>query len=411
MRHSITFEPDNIVIRVAKGTYLLEAALAAGVHINATCGGQGVCGKCRVMIEAGEVDSEKTEKIDQEEYFPFELYKKMGKMGLMGMTVPQDYGGAGIDKVSYMIALEEISRFCGSTGLTVEAHNTLGCGYIYEHGSDEQRKRYLPNHTNGENFAALAITEPNAGSDVAGLQTTAVLDKDEWVINGTKQFITSGDIAGVIIVMVKTDKDKGAKGISAILVEKDTKGFKIGQLEDKLGLRGSRTAELIFEDCRVPKENLLGKENKGFYGVMDTLDRGRTAVGAMSVGIARGALEDGLEYANQREQFGRPIGKFQAIRFMIADMATEVDAARLLVRRAAFLEDQKLPYSKEAAMAKLFASEIAMRATNKAIQVFGGYGYTREYPVERYFRDVKLCQIGEGTSEIQRIVIAKRLGL
>jgi butyryl-CoA dehydrogenase len=350
-------------------------------------------------------------KIDQEEYFPLELYKKMGKMGLMGMTVPQEYGGAGIDKVSYMIALEEISRFCGSTGLTVEAHNTLGCGYIYEHGSEEQKKKFLPNYTNGENFAALAITEPNAGSDVAGLQTTAVLDKDEWVINGTKQFITTGDIAGVTIVMAKTDKEKDAKGISAILVEKDTKGFKVGQLEDKLGLRGSKTAELIFEDCRVPKENLLGEENKGFYGVMDTLDRGRTAVGAMAVGIARGALEDSLEYAQQRQQFGRPIGKFQAIRWMVADMATDIDAARLLVYRAAFLEDNKLPYSKEAAMAKLFASEIAMRATNKAIQIFGGYGYTREYPVERYFRDVKLCQIGEGTSEVQRIVISKRLGL
>ena len=350
-------------------------------------------------------------KIDKEEYFPFDFYKKMGKMGLMGMTVPQEYGGAGIDKVSYMIALEEISRFCGSTGLTVEAHNTLGCGYIYEHGSEEQRKKYLPKYTTGEGFVALAITESNAGSDVAGLQTTAVLDKDEYVLNGTKQFITSGDIAGVTVVMAKTDKDKGAKGISAFLVEKDTKGFKVGQLEDKLGLRGSRTAELIFEDCRIPKENMLGEKNKGFYGVMDTLDRGRTAVGAMSVGIARGALEDSLEYANQRQQFGRPIGKFQAIRWMISDMATYVDAARLLVYRAAFLEDQGFPFSKEAAMAKLFASEMAMRATRNAIQIFGGYGYTREYPVERYFRDVKLCEIGEGTSEIQRIVIAKRLGL
>jgi len=350
-------------------------------------------------------------KIDKEEYFPWDLYKKMGKMGLMGMTVPQKYGGAGIDKVSYMIALEEISRYCGSTGLTVEAHNTLGIGYIYDVGSEEQRKKYLPKYTNGEGFVALAITEPNAGSDVAGLQTTAVLDGDEWVLNGTKQFITSGDIAGVTIVMAKTDKDKGAKGISAFLAGKDTKGFKVGQLEDKLGLRGSRTAELIFEDCRVPKENILGEENKGFYGVMDTLDRGRTAVGAMSVGIARGALEESLEYANQRKQFGRPIGKFQAIRWMIADMATEIDAARLLVHRAAFLEDQGLPFSKESAMAKLFASEMAMRATRNAIQIFGGYGYTQEYPVERYFRDVKLCEIGEGTSEVQRIVIGKKLGL
>ena len=351
------------------------------------------------------------EKIDQEEYFPKDLYKKMGKMGLMGMTVPQKYGGPGIDKVSYMIALEEISRFCGSTGLTVEAHNTLGIGYIYEQGSEEQRKKYLSRFSTGEDFVALAITEPNAGSDVAGIQTTAAKDGDEWILNGAKQFITSGDIAGIIIVMAKTDKKKGANGISAFIVEKDIPGFKIGQLENKLGVRGSRTAQLFFEDCRVPNKNMLGKKNSGFIGVMDTLDRGRTAVGAMSVGIGRGALEDSLEYANQREQFGRPIGKFQAIRWMIADMATELDAARLLVHRAAFLEDQGLPFSKEAAMAKLFASSIAMRATRNAIQIFGGYGYIREYPVERYFRDVKLCEIGEGTSEVQRIVIAKRLGL
>jgi butyryl-CoA dehydrogenase len=351
------------------------------------------------------------EKIDKEEYFPWDLYKKMGKMGLMGMTVPQDFGGAGIDKVSYMIALEEISRFCGSTGITVEAHNTLGIGYIYEAGNNEQREKYLPRFTKGEAIAALAITEPNAGSDVGGIQTTADLDGDDYVLNGTKQFITSGDIAGITIVMAKTDKNKGVKGISAFLVEKDTPGFKIGQLEDKLGLRGSRTAELIFEDCRVPKKNMLGEKNKGFYGVMDTLDRGRSAVGAMSVGIARGALEDSVEYAKQREQFGRTISKFQAIQWMISDMATQIDAARLLVYRAAFLEDQGLPFGKEASMAKLFASEMAIRAARNAIQIFGGYGYTSEYPVERYFRDVKLCEIGEGTSEVQRIVIAKKLGL
>jgi butyryl-CoA dehydrogenase len=350
-------------------------------------------------------------KIDKEEHFPFEFYKKAGQMGLMGMTVPQKYGGAGIDKVSYMIALEEISRYCGSTGLTVEAHNSLSIGHIYEHGTEEQRKKYLPKLCSGKGFAAWALTEPNAGSDAASIQTTAVLKGDEWIINGTKQFITTGDIADVVIVMCKTDKEKGAKGISAIIVEKDTKGFKVGQLEDKLGLRGSKTAELIFEDCHVPKDNLIGEKNLGFIGAMNILDRGRTAIGAMSVGIARGALEDCLEYAKQRQQFGRPIGKFEAIQWMISDMATEIDAARLLVYRAAFLEDNKLPYGKEAAMAKLFASEIAMRATNKAIQIFGGYGYTREYPVERYFRDVKLCQIGEGTSEIQRIVISKKLGL
>ncbi len=350
-------------------------------------------------------------KIDQEEYFPFDLYKKMGKMGLMGMTVPQDYGGAGIDRISYMIALEEISRICGSTGIVVEAHNSLGIGHIYEHGNKEQRKKYLPKLCSGESFAAWALTEPNAGSDAAATQTTAVIDKNEWVINGTKQFITSGDIADVITVMAKTDKEKGAKGISAIIVEKDTPGLKIGQLEDKLGLRGSRTAELIFEDCRVPKDNLLGKKDLGFVGAMNILDRGRTAVGAMAVGIGRAALEDSIEYAKQRQQFGRPISKFQAIQWKIADMAMEIDAARLLVYRAAFLEDKNEPFTKEASMAKLFASEAAMRAAKNAIQVFGGYGYIREYPLERYFRDVKLCEIGEGTSEVQRMVISRQLGL
>ena len=310
-----------------------------------------------------------------------------------------------------MIALEEISRICGSTGLTVEAHNSLGVGHIYEHGNEKQRKKYLPKLCSGEGFAAWALTEPNAGSDAASTQTTAVLKGNEWVINGTKQFITTGDLADVTIVMSKTDKDKGAKGISAIIVEKDTPGFKVGQLEDKLGLRGSHTAELIFEDCRVPKENLLGEPGLGFVGAMDILDRGRTAIGAMSVGIAQAALEDSIDYAKQRQQFGRPIGKFQAIQWMISDMATDVEAARLLVHRAACMEDQGVRFTKEASMAKLFASEMAMRATVKAIQIFGGYGYTREYPVERYYRDIKLCCIGEGTSEVQRMVIARQLGL
>jgi len=332
-------------------------------------------------------------------------------MGLLGMTVPQKYGGAGVDRICYMIALEEISRFCGSTGIAVEAHNSLGVGHIYERGSEEQRKKYLPKLTNGEELAAWALSEPNAGSDASATQTTAVLDKDEWVINGTKQFITTGDTAWVTTVMAKTDKDKGAKGISAFIVERGTKGFRIGQLEDKLGLRGSHTAELIFEDCRIPKENIIGEPGMGFVGAMNILDRGRTAIGAMSVGIARGALEDSIEYAQQRQQFGRPIGKFQAIQWKIVDMATEIDAARLLVYRAAFLEDQGVRFTKEASMAKLFASEAAMRATRNAIQVFGGYGYTRDYALERYFRDVKLCCIGEGTSEVQRMVIARQLGL
>jgi len=351
------------------------------------------------------------DKIDKEEYFPKDLYKKMGKMGLMGMTVPQKYGGAGIDRVSYMIALEEISRVCGSTGLILEAHNSLGVGHIYEKGTEEQRKKYLPKLLNGEGIAAWALTEPNAGSDAAATQTTAVLDGDEWVINGTKQFITSGDIAEVVTVMAKTDKTQGAKGISAFIVEKYTTGFKVGQLEDKLGVRGSHTAELIFKDCRIPKENLLDKEGMGFIGAMTILDRGRTAIGTMAVGIAQGALDESIEYAKQRQQFGKPIGKFQAIQWMIADMATQIDAARLLVYRAADLEEKGKPFTIEASMAKLFASEIAMKATRNAIQIFGGYGYTREYPLERFFRDVKLCEIGEGTSEVQRMIIARKLGL
>ncbi|OYT28861.1 acyl-CoA dehydrogenase [Thermoplasmatales archaeon ex4572_165] len=350
-------------------------------------------------------------KIDQEEYFPEGLYKKMGQMGLMGMTVPQSYGGAGIDRVSYMIALEEISRVCGSTGITVEAHNSLGVGHIYEKGTEEQRKKYLPKLCNGEELAAWALSEPNAGSDASSTQTTAELDGDEWVLNGTKQFITTGDIAWVTTVMAKTDKDKGAKGISAFIVEKDTPGFKVGQLEDKLGLRGSHTAELILEDCRVPKENLLDTQGMGFIGAMNILDRGRTAIGAMSVGIARGSFEDALEYANQRQQFGKPIGKNQAIQWMLADMATDIDAARLLVFRAADMEDKNIRFTKEAAMAKLFASEMAVKATVKGMQILGGYGYTREYPSERYYRDIKLCTIGEGTSEVQRMVIARQLGL
>jgi len=350
-------------------------------------------------------------KIDKEEFFPWEMYKKMGKLGIMSMTVPKKYGGAGIDRISYMIALEEISRVCGSTGITVEAHNSLGVGHIYEKGTEEQRKKYLPKVLNGKALAAWALTEPNAGSDAASLQTTAVLEGDEWVINGTKQFITSGDIAEVVTVMAKTDKTLGAKGISAFIVEKDTPGFTVGVLEDKLGLRGSRTAELIFENCRVPKENLLGEKNLGFVGAMTILDRGRTAIGAMAIGIAQGALDASLEYAKQRIQFGKPIGKNQAIQWLIADMATQIDAARLLVYRAANLEDKGLPFSIEASMAKLFGSEIAMKATRDAIQIHGGHGYMKDLPLERFYRDVKLTQIGEGTSEVQRMVIAKRLGL
>jgi len=349
--------------------------------------------------------------IDNEKEFPWDIIKKMGKVGLMGMTVPQAYGGAGIDRVSYMLALEEISSVSGSIGITVEAHNSLGVGHIYEKGTEEQRREYLPALTNGTQIAAWALTEPNAGSDAASTQTAAVLEDDEWVINGTKQFITSGNVSEVITVMAKTDKTQGAKGISAFIVEKGTPGLTYGVNEDKLGLRGSTTTELILEDCRVPKENLVGDLGMGFIGAMNILDRGRTAVGAMAVGIARGALDESISYAKHREQFGRPIANLQAIQWMIADMATGIEAAHLLVLRAAFLEDKNEKFTKEASMAKLFASEMAMQAASKAIQIHGGYGYMRDLPLERFFRDVKLCEIGEGTSEVQRMVIARELGL
>jgi alkylation response protein AidB-like acyl-CoA dehydrogenase len=348
---------------------------------------------------------------DRDEKFPWDTIRKMGQLGLMGMTVPAEYGGSKIDAVSYMIALEEIGKVCGSTGLTVEAHNSLGVGHIFERGNEEQRRKYLPNLLNGNGVAAWALTEPNAGSDAASLQTTAVLEGDEWVLNGSKQFITSGSVADVITVMAKTDKTKGARGISAFIVEKDTKGLIYGGEEDKMGLRGSLTSQLVLEDCRIPKENMIDEPGMGFIGAMQILDRGRTAVGALAVGLAQGALEECIEYSKQREQFGRPISKFQAIQWKIVDMATEIDAARLLVHRAAYLEDQGKPFGKEASMAKLFASEIAVKAAVEAVQIHGGYGYTKEYSVERFFRDVKLYTIGEGTSEVQRMVIAKHLDL
>ncbi|MBN1390420.1 MAG: acyl-CoA dehydrogenase [Candidatus Thermoplasmatota archaeon] len=348
---------------------------------------------------------------DREGKFPWETIRKMGALGLMGMTVPSEYGGSKIDVLSYTLALEEIGKVCGSTGLTMEAHNSLGVGHIFERGSEEQRRKYLPRLLTGEGLAAWALTEPNAGSDAASLQTTAVLEGDEWVLNGSKQFITNGSIADIITVMAKTDKTKGAKGISAFIVPKGTPGLVYGGEEDKMGLRGSVTSQLAFQDCRVPKENMLDEPGMGFIGAMQILDRGRTAIGALAVGLAQGALEECLDYAKQRVQFGRPISKHQAIQWKLTDMATEIEAARLLVHRAAFLEDRGVPFSKEASMAKLYASEIAVKAAVEAVQVHGGYGFTKEYPVERLFRDVKLYTIGEGTSEVQRMVIAKHLGL
>ncbi|MEF8874169.1 MAG: acyl-CoA dehydrogenase [Candidatus Thermoplasmatota archaeon] len=350
-------------------------------------------------------------EIDEEDYFPWDLINKAGDLGFMGMTVPEEYGGAGIDRISYILVLEEISRVSGGMGLTLEAHNSLGVGHIYERGTEEQKEKYLPNLTSGEAVAAWALTEPNAGSDAASIETTAEKEGDEWVIDGTKQFITSGSLADVVIVMAKTEKGKGAKGISAFIVEEDNPGLEYGVEENKLGMRGSVTSELFFEECRVPEENMLDEEGRGFIGAMDILDRGRTAISALALGIAQGALDESIDYSKQREQFGRPISKFQAIQWKIADMATEIEAARLLTYRAACLEDEGKDFGKEASMAKLFTSETSSQVAREAIQILGGYGYTKEYPVERFFRDAKLCEIGEGTSEVQRRVIAKHLGL
>jgi len=346
-------------------------------------------------------------EIDQKGDIPREILDRMGEMNLMGLTVPKEYGGAGCDKISYMIALEEIARVCGSTGIVMEAHNSLGLGHIYERGTEEQRQRWVPDIASGKSLAAWALTEPGAGSDSGGLCTTAVLDGDEWVLNGTKTFITNAAVADYVTVMAITDKTKGPKGISAFVVPTGTPGYELGTQEDKLGLRGSHTSELVFQDCRIPKDHILGEPGTGFTGAMNILDRGRAAVGALAVGLAQGALDESVQYAKEREQFGRPIGKFQAIQWMLADMATQIEASRMLVYRAAWMEDQGIRFSKEASMAKLYASERATQICLNAIQIHGGYGYTRDYPVERMLRDAKLMEIGEGTSQVQRIVLSR----
>jgi len=349
--------------------------------------------------------------IDKKDYFPWESIKQAGKQGFMGMTIPLDYGGSGMDPLSYCLVLEEIARVCGSTALTVEAHNSLGIRHLYAKGTEAQRKKYLPRLTTGDQLAAWALTEAHAGSDAAGMQTTAIPKGEEWIINGSKLFITSGKIAEVAIVMAKTDKTRGAKGISAFIVEKDTPGFTYGVDEDKLGLRGTVTSELVFEDCHIPQENLLGEENNGFIGAMEILDAGRTAIASMAVGIAQGALDESISYVKKRRQFNQSLSGFQAIQWMVADMATQIEASRLLVYQAAYLEGQGKKFTKEASMAKLFSSTMSVQVAKKAIQLHGGYGYMQDRPLERFLRDVKLCEIGEGTSEIQRLVISRQMGL
>ena len=339
--------------------------------------------------------------------FPRDVIKEMAGMGIMGMIIPEEYDGAGLDYISYTIVLEEIARVDGGVALSVSAHNSLCTNHIYSFGTEEQRKRFVIPLARGEKLGAWGLTEAGSGSVAASLQTTAVLNGNKWVLNGEKVLITHGSVADTYVIMASTDRKKGKKGISAFIVERGTLGFKVGKVEDKLGMRGSDTASLIFEECILPEESLLGKVNEGFIDALKILEGGRIGMGAIALGIGRGALEESLRYAKERRQFGQPIVSFQAIQLMFADMATELDAARLLVYHAAFLKEQGLRYTKEASMAKLFASEAGMRATMKAIQIHGGYGYTKEFPVERYFRDAKLCEIGEGTSEIQRMIIAR----
>jgi alkylation response protein AidB-like acyl-CoA dehydrogenase len=341
--------------------------------------------------------------------FPAKIIEELGRLGFMGVLIPEAYGGAGMDALSLAIIIEELARFDGSVAITVAAHNSLCTNHIHTFGTEEQRKKYVVPLASGEKLGAWSLTEPNAGSDAASIETTAVRSGDKWVLNGTKIFISQGSTAEIYVVMVATERSKGRHGISAFVIEKGTPGLSVGKKEDKLGLRTSDTASIILEDCHIPEDNLIGEVNRGFQDVLKVLDGGRIGIGAMAVGIGRAALEESMEYAKKRVQFGKPIADFQAIQWMLADMATELDAARLLVHKAAYLKTQGLPYTKEASQAKLFASEVGMRAATKAVQIFGGHGYIKDYPVERFFRDVKLCEIGEGTSEIQRLVISREL--
>jgi alkylation response protein AidB-like acyl-CoA dehydrogenase len=351
----------------------------------------------------------KAPELDKTERHPAEIIQKMAELNLMGMAVPDVYGGGGADVVSYVVALEEISRGCASVGVIMSVNNSLVCDPIFTYGTEEQRKKFLTPLASGKKLGCFGLTEPEAGSDAAAQKTTAVLKGDEWVVNGKKNFITNGNVADYCVLMAMTDKSKGYKGISSFIVDCKAPGFSVGVVEKKLGIKASGTAELIMEDCRLPRDNLLGQVGQGFYVAMNTLDGGRIGIAAQALGIARAALEAAIEYSKSRVQFGQPISRFQAIQWMIADMATELDAARLLTLRAAFLKDQKQRYDKEAAMAKLYASEAASRITTKAIQIHGGYGYIQEYNVERHFRDARITEIYEGTSEVMRLVISSSI--
>ncbi len=348
-------------------------------------------------------------KWDEGSEFPAEVVKKLGAMGLLGMIFPPEYSGAGMGYVDYVMAIEELSAVDGSIGIIVAAHNSLGTNHIFLAGTEEQKRKYVPKLAAGEWLAAWALTEPGSGSDAGGARTTAVKKGDRYVLNGNKTFTTNGSYADVAVVIAVTDKARGTHGLSAFVVEKGTKGFRPGKKENKLGLRASDTSELIFEDCEIPEENLLGVEGEGFVDAMRVLDGGRISIAALSLGIGRGALDAALRYVKERRQFGKAIAEFQGIQWKLADMATEMDAARLLTQRAAVLKDAGRKVTRESSMAKLFASEVAARVCGEAVQLFGGYGFIKDYPAEKYYRDVKLCTIGEGTSEIQRMVIAREI--
>jgi len=348
-------------------------------------------------------------EVDEQERFPMETVEKMAKIGIMGIPIPTQYGGAGGSNLLYSIAVEELSAACATTGVIVSAHTSLCAAPILEHGTEAQKQKYLPKLASGEWIGAFGLTEPNAGTDASAQQTTAVLDGDNYIINGSKIFITNAQYAHVYVIFAMTDKSLGVKGITAFIIEKGTPGFSIGKKEKKMGIRGSATCELIFENCIVPKENLLGKVSGGFGIAMKTLDGGRVGIASQALGIAQGAMDETVKYIKERKQFGKPLSAFQNTAFQMADLQTRVEAARLLVRSAAFKKDSGAPYSVDAAMAKLYAAETAMEVTNKAIQFHGGYGYTREYPVERMMRDAKITEIYEGTSEVQRMVISASL--
>jgi alkylation response protein AidB-like acyl-CoA dehydrogenase len=346
---------------------------------------------------------------DEEQIFPVEIFKQLGELGLMGVLVPEQYNGSGFGYAEYVTVIVEIARVCGSIGLSVAAHNSLCTGHIMAFGNDEQKQRWLPKLATAEWIGAWGLTEANTGSDAMRMNTTAVLDGDHYVVNGSKNWITHGKSGDIAVVMVRTGDKGSSHGISALVIEKGTPGFTHGKKENKLGMRASETTELIFDNCRVPKENLLGNEGDGFKQAMKVLDGGRISIAALSLGIAKGAFDAAVAYSKQRQQFGQPISSFQGISFKLADMATEIEAAELLIMQAADLKNRGKSVTKESAMAKYFASEVAVRVATEAVQIFGGYGYTKDFPVEKFYRDAKLCTIGEGTSEIQKIVIAREI--